>query len=171
MPLVTGEWRYSTPQDLLQTIEILSKTRGVVDIRILKGRVVFQTQPWAKPDLLPEPLDAPTWAEKLGQIDLRAYKAKSLLEGVIFGWTEFRKLRRYATHICVWDHQILYAELFPDAAWPHEQGYFDTLYGLTIVEMRAEVAYTKGTVILCGGSVIDGGLENLDTGLVIRRGE
>lgn len=170
MSLVTGEWRFTTPQDCLRTVEILIKTKGVSNIRILPGKVVFQHQPWAKLDLLPDPLDAASWTEKLNQINLRVYRAKTLLEGVIFGWTEFRKLRRYATHLCAWDNASLYAELFPAATWPHEQGYYDTIYGLVPVEMRAELAYVKGTVIMCGGPVLDGGIEDIDTGLVIKRG-
>ena len=170
MPLVTGEWRFTHPQDCLKVVEILIKTKGVSNIQILPGRIVFQHQPWSNPDLFPDPLEASSWTDKLNQIDLRAYKAKTLLEGIIFGWVEFRKLRRYATHVCAWSTATLLNELFPVATWVYEQGYYDTIYGLVPVEMRSELAYVKGTVIMCGGPVLDGGIDNIDMGLVIKRG-
>lgn len=169
MAAITGTYHITTLEDLHRALDILIRTKGVLSVQILPGRVVYQTQPWAKVDLIPEPGEPATWSDKFATADLRLYKADSLLEGVLFGWVELRKLNRYPTHLCAWDRESLFTEMFPGATWPFELNYFDKLFGLEIMELKSEVDFTKGTVILCGGYVLDGGMEDINMGLVIRR--
>lgn len=169
--MLVGTWKTTSHQELLRVVDQLSRTKGVVSIQVLSNptRVVYQTQPWAKVDLLEAPTEPITWADKLASIELYPYKVATLFEGIVFGWTELRRRHRYPTHVCVWDHTTFYNELFPDSSWPHEQDYYHNLYGLEVVEMKSEVEYAKDAVILCGGPVMDGGITELDSGLVITR--
>lgn len=169
MPAITGTYRITTLSDIHRVLDILIRTKGVLSVQVLPGRVVYQTQPFAKVDLIPDPGEPTTWADMFSTADLRTYRADSLFEGVIFGWIELRKSNRHPTHLCAWDREVLFEEMFPGASWPHELNYFDKVFGLEIVELKAEMDFSKGTVILCGGHVLDGGVEDIDTGLVIRR--
>lgn len=169
MAAITGTYHITTHSDLIRVLDLLVRTKGVLSVQVLPGRVIYQCQPWAKVDLLPDPGDPVTWADKLATADLRSYSADSLLEGVIYGWVELRKLHRYPTHLCAWDRESLFSELFPGASWPYELTFHDKLFGLEIVELKSEVDFTKGTVILCGGHVLDGGMNEINMGLVIRR--
>lgn len=170
--LLTGTWRFGSSQELLRVVDLLSRTKGIVSIQILPGRIVFQSQPWVKSvDLLPQPEEPITWEDKLSTIELLPYSTRTLFEGVVFGWIELRKRHRYPTHICVWDHESFYDELFPGSEWPHEQDYFHSIYGMEVVPMKEEAEFTKGTVILCGGKVQGGGVAEVDLGLVLRRGK
>lgn len=175
MPTPVGQWRYSSVEELLRLVDLLSRTRGVLSVNILKGRVVFTHQPWAQVDLLESPNEPASWREKLSQIDLRHYNVNSLLEGVVFGWEQMRQIGRYATHIVAWNRAKFFDEMFPSASWPHDGAFFDELYGMRVVDLHQEGTadgdVLPGTVVLCGGRLMDGDVEAIDVGLLIRRGK
>lgn len=173
MTAAIGQWRYESPEELLRVVDILSRTRGILTIQVFPRKVVFSHQPWSKVDFLGSSSEPVSWRDKLDQIDLRDYEAASLLEGIIFGWEQLRQMGKHATHLIVWDRAEFYEELFPKAGWPHDKAFFDTLYGMNMIDLKqegiADDDILPGTVVLCGGCLLDGKADDIELGLLIRR--
>jgi len=171
MDRTESTWRYHNMETLLHVVGILSRTSGVFSIRVLPGKVVFDHDRGLDVKALEFPDEPTFWDQRMKQLHLRTYQAKSLRECLVFGWEEFRKRQRFATHLCVRDRDDFYRELFGDAAWTDVPRYFDEVYGMDVVELGADSdgALPKGTVVMCGGRRFRGTVDDSDFGLILKR--
>lgn len=165
----TGIYKCRTRSDLMRVLDVLTRTRGVLNFHVSNGGVSYTHQPWAEVDLLPPPPDilATSWEDQLGRIDLQSYDTGGLLEGVVHGWDVMRRKFRYSTHLCVWSRREFLRAAFPGSSWIEDTDLDEEVYGMQLVDMGGVLS--EGVVILCGGRVFGGDIDRVDMGLVIRR--
>lgn len=176
MSRVETSWRFISTEQLKQLVGILSTTTGVYEIRITADKegpqIRFRHDEGLDVKAL-EFKDEPTiWRNRVMELQLRTYTTRSLREGVVFGWEVFRERQRWATHVCVWDRDAFYKELFGNAAWIDAPAYFDEVYGLTVVPLggsSGEAVLPQGRVVMCGGRRFQGVVDDADFGLVLER--
>lgn len=166
-----GERTFSSLAELHSSIEVLARTPGVREMRISggkPGRITYEHADGRPPSFESESVpDSMPWAQRILGLELRTYTARTLLEGVVHGWSAFRDLGRYPTHVCVWSVRGMMTELFPAARWAGEPALREDLFGMEVVEL--EEKFNRGTVVICGGRLIGGRAQDADFGLTIVR--
>lgn len=176
MSRIETTWRFLNGEQLVSMVRTLSSTSGVYEIRITADgsgpALTFRHEEGLDLRSLELPNEPALWRQRVMDLQLRPYTAKSLLECVVFGWQAFRERQRWATHLCVWDREDFYREMFANAPWSDIPLYFDEVYGMELVELGAssgESTLPKGRVVMAGGRRFRGTVDDADYGLILER--
>lgn len=178
MSRIETSWRFVNVERLKQLVGLLSTTSGVYELRITVDKqgpqIHFKHDEGLDVKALEFPDEPALWRNRVMELELRPYSCRSLREAIVFGWEVFRERQRWATHLCVWDRNGFYRELFNNAAWIDIPAYFDDVYGMGVVPLggsSGEAVLPQGRVVMCGGRRFQGVVDDADFGLILERGK